>query len=165
MAEPTKIIDHGALKANQLVVIILSLSSFVSGYWPLAAATALVMAAGTIAGKPGFFPIYRYALLPAGLVRRELLEDNPAPHRFAQGFGAAVLLSGSAAAAAGYGAAGWTAVWAVIALAALNVFAGFCAGCFVYYWAGSLGLPLFSARPPEGTFPGRKPRGRVPGTE
>lgn len=165
MAERTRIVDHGALKANQLTIIVLSLASFVAGYWPLAAATALVMAAGTVAGKPGFLPLYRYVLQPAGLVRRELLEDDPAPHRFAQGFGALVLLSGAAGVAAGYGTAGWTAVWLVVALASLNVFAGFCAGCFLYYWAGSLGLPFFTALPPEGTFPGRKPRKTEGGSE
>ena len=53
---------------------------------------------------------------------------------------------------------GWGLVWLVIALAALNLFVGFCAGCAVYYWLGKLRLPGFVKTPPPGTFPGMRPK-------
>ena len=45
-----------------------------------------------------------------------------------------------------------------IALAALNLFAGFCVGCAVYYWLQKLGLPGFTRQPPAGIVPGMRPR-------
>lgn len=136
-------VDHGALRANQGTIIALNLLAFVLNAWPLAAAVALAMAAGTALGKPGFLPLYRYVLLPLSLAKPKPLEDDPAPHRFAQGFGAAVMLAGSAILAAG-SAAGWILVGLVAALALLNVAVGFCAGCFLYYQLGRLGIPPFS---------------------
>jgi hypothetical protein len=35
---------------------------------------------------------------------------------------------------------GWTLAWIVIVLAAVNLFFGFCAGCFVYYQLDRWGL-------------------------
>ena len=87
-----------------------------------------------------------------------VLFDNPEPHRFAQSFGAAVLGSGSALVFGGFAVAGWSLAWLVVALAALNAFAGFCAGCFMYYWLSRFRVPGFSKTPPEGTFPGMRPR-------
>ena len=69
---------------------------------------------------------------------------------------AAVVLLYAGAAFVG---AGWALVWLVVALAALNLFVGFCAGCAVYYWLGKLRLPGFVKSPPPGTFPGMRPRG------
>ncbi len=152
-------VDHGALKANQLAIIILNLVAFIADRWPVAAAVALVMAAGSLVGKPGFLPLYRYVLKPLGLAKADILDDDPRPHRFAQGFGAVVLLSGSLALSVGATVFGWTAVWIVILLAAVNVFGGFCAGCFVFYQLARLKVPGFSGSPPAGTFPGMRPRG------
>ncbi|MCA9974174.1 MAG: DUF4395 family protein, partial [Anaerolineales bacterium] len=42
---------------------------------------------------------------------------------------------------------GWTLAWVVVGLAALNLFLGFCAGCFVYYQLTRLGVPGFTRRP------------------
>jgi hypothetical protein len=37
--------------------------------------------------------------------------------------------------------------WVVVVLAALNLFLGFCAGCFVYYQLNRLGVPGFQYSP------------------
>jgi hypothetical protein len=37
--------------------------------------------------------------------------------------------------------------WLVVTLAALNLFLGFCAGCFVYYQLNRLQVPGFDHRP------------------
>jgi hypothetical protein len=156
-----KKVDHGAMVANQIVIIVLTILAFVLDRAWLAGFVAVVMALGTLVGRPGFLPVYTLVFKPLGLVKPHVLLDNPEPHRFAQGFGAVVLGAGSALLLGGLAVAGWSLVWLVVALAALNAFAGFCAGCFMYYWLTRFKVPGFSKTPPEGTFPGMRPRGVV----
>jgi hypothetical protein len=151
-------VDHTALKTNQIIIIGLNLLAFILGVPWMALAVALVMGLGTFFAKPGFFPIYAGILKPLGWVTPEVILDNPEPHRFAQGFGTIVLLGGSVALLAGLQILGWALVWLVIVLAALNAFAGFCAGCFVYYQLAKVDVPGFSKKAPEGTLPGFKPK-------
>lgn len=158
MVEQLRKIDHGALKGNQLVIITLGVIAFVFNAPWLAALVTAVMLIGAALGVPGFGFLYKSALKPLGLVKPKILLDNPEPHRFAQGFGGVVMLAGTLSLFAGLSTLGWGLVWLVIALAALNAFGGFCAGCFVYYWLTRLGVPGFSKTPPAGTFPGLKPR-------
>jgi hypothetical protein len=75
--------------------------------------------------------------------------DNPEPHRFAQGFGGVVLLAAIGTLYLGATAFGWGLVGLVVVLAALNLFLGFCAGCFVYYQLHKLGVPGFAHAPVE----------------
>lgn len=152
-------IDHASLKANQVIIVLLNILAFVFDLPWLALAVGLAMLLGTLAGKPGFGFVYRYVLKPRGWVKPQVLLDHPEPHRFAQGFGSVVMLGGSAALFSGAAVLGWSLVWLVAALAALNAFGGFCVGCFVYYWLTRLNVPGFSQTPPPGTFPGMRPRG------
>jgi len=76
-------------------------------------------------------------------VQPRVIEDNPEPHRFAQGLGGTFVLLGFLALLAGLPVVGWGLVWLVIGLAAANLFLGFCAGCFVYYQLNRLGAPGF----------------------
>ena len=62
-----------------------------------------------------------------------MIPDDPAPHRFAQGVGAAFLAASTLALFVGASVVGWVLAGIVAALALLNVVVGFCAGCFVYY--------------------------------
>lgn len=151
-------VDHKALKTNQIIIIALNLLAFILGLPWVSLGVGIVMALGTAFRKPGFYPIYAGMLKPLGWVKPEVIKDNPEPHRFAQGFGTVVLLGGSAALLSGFSALGWSLVWIVIILASLNAFAGFCAGCFVYYQLAKIKLPGFSKKAPEGTFPGLKPK-------
>jgi len=151
-------IDHAALRTNQTFIIGLSVAAFILNLPWLAAAVALIMALGTFRGVPGFGFIYRRVFKPRQWVKPDVLPDNPEPHRFAQGFGAAVLATGATALFAGAALPGWGLVWLVIFLAALNLFGGFCAGCAVYYWLNRLQVPGFVKRPPGGASPGRPPK-------
>jgi hypothetical protein len=159
MSESLRQVDHSALFINQLSIIALSVLAFILNAPWLAAVVTVAMLVGTAAGVPGFGFVYRYALRPAGFIKPSVLLDNPEPHRFAQGLGAAFMLGGTLLLAAGASLAGWALVWLVVGLAALNAFAGFCAGCFVYYWMSRLRVPGFSKNPPQGTFPGMRPGG------
>jgi len=157
MSENFHRVDHAALRVNQITIISLNILAFILDLPWLAALVALAMILGTALQAPGFGFIYRYALKPAGLVKPQVLLDNPEPHRFAQGLGGAFMLAGSLALWAGYAALGWGLVWLVAALAALNAFAGFCVGCAVYYWLGRLSVPGFHKSPPAGAIPGMRP--------
>ncbi len=154
-------VDHSAIRVNQATIIILSIIAFVVNIPWLVAFVALVMLIGTALRQPGFKPIYAGFLKPRGIVKPDVINDNPQPHIFAQGMGGTVLLLALVAFWLGSALVGWALTWLVIALAALNLFVGFCAGCFVYYWLSRLHLPGFVAHPPPGTFPGMRPSGKA----
>lgn len=152
-------VDHTALKTNQAVIISLNILAFILNAPLLAGIVTLAMLIGTMRKVPGFGYVYR-ALKPTGWPKPDMLLDNPEPHRFAQGFGGIVMLAGTISLYVGMSMLGWALVWLVIALAALNLFAGFCVGCAVYYWLGRLNTPGFTKSPPEDTFPGMRPKAR-----
>lgn len=151
-------VDHSALRVNQALIIALLVLGFVVGTPWLVVGVALTMTYGTLLAQPGFRVVYTGLLRPRGWVQPDVIADNPEPHVFAQGFGAAVVWGGALALFTGVGTLGWALVWLVIGLAALNLFAGFCAGCAVYYWLGRIRVPGFVRRPPDGTWPGLTPR-------
>ncbi|HOA24075.1 MAG TPA: DUF4395 domain-containing protein [Aggregatilineales bacterium] len=143
-------VDHSALRTNQAFIIGLLILAFVLDAWPLVAFVAAVMLVGTAwPGAALFQRIYRHVLRPTGLVKPDVIPDNPEPHRFAQGLGGTFVLIGAVLLAAGVPVAGWALAWLVIGLAALNLFVGFCAGCFVYYRLNRLGVPGFTQSPIE----------------
>ena len=158
MTQKLQKVDHSALKANQIVIIVLNILAFVLNLPLVAALVALVMGIGSALKVPGFGFVYKYLLKPRGWMKPDVLDDNPEPHRFAQFLGFVFMSAGSIALWLGAPVLGWSLVWLVAALAALNAFGGFCVGCAVYYWLSKLHLPGFTKQPPNGTFPGMKPR-------
>ncbi len=128
------VFDRTALRVNQAVIITLLLVAFVIDLPWLVAAVALVMALGTASPALALFQrLYRDVLRPAGLLRPDIHHEDAAPHRFAQGMGAAVLILASAALFLGAPAVGWALALLVVALAAINLLFGFCAGCFIFF--------------------------------
>ncbi|GAB4161729.1 MAG: DUF4395 domain-containing protein [Candidatus Promineifilaceae bacterium] len=137
-------VDHAALKTNQAFIIGLLLLAFVLNNIWLAAFVGAVMLLGTAAPSLALFQqIYKKGLRPAGLVKPDVQIDNPEPHRFAQGFGGVVVVLAAAVWLLPASALSWALVWLVILLASLNLFLGFCAGCFLYYQLNRLGVPGF----------------------
>lgn len=142
MSERT--VDYSALRTNQAFIIGLLVIGFVLDARWLVACVAAVMLIGTALPKAGLFKaVYFYALKPLKIARPDVKADNPEPHLFAQGVGGLVLAAATLAFALGAPAAGWVLAWVVIALAALNLFAGICVGCLMYYWLNQLGVPGF----------------------
>src|SRR5258708_14037231 len=79
--------------------------------------------------------------MPLHLLRPRIEEDDPAPHRFAQGVGAIFLIASSLVLFLTKATAvGWTLDLIVLVLAGINLTVGFCAGCFVYCHLGRIGL-------------------------
>lgn len=135
-------IDRHLLKFSQAWTLGLTALAFI-----LQAPAVVVIAAAALAISavaPGISPfrlLYRYVAVPTGLLKPRIVEDDPAPHRFAQGVGATFLIASSLVLFFTPAAVvGWTLDLIVFALSSLNFAVGFCAGCFVYYHLGHLGL-------------------------
>lgn len=141
MSKSSTIIDYSALRFNQASIIILLALAFVLNQPWLVVFVAAVMWIGTFVPKAGLFKlIYQYVFKPLHIVRPAPKADDPRPHLFAQGVGALVLTLGSIALFAGLPVVGWVLTGVVIALAAVNLFLGFCAGCFMYYQLARRGI-------------------------
>ena len=151
-------VDHSALKTNQAVIITLLVIAFVLNVPALVAIVCAVMLVGSLVlKKAGFYPVYEKLLKPTGWVKADVLQDNREPHVFAQGVGGVFLLASAASLFLGASLTGWILTWIVIALASLNLFAGFCVGCAMYYWLFQLKIPGFTRAAPQGAFPGMRP--------
>jgi hypothetical protein len=134
-------VDQNALRFNQACIIVLLLLAYLFN-WPwLVALVAAVMLIGTIWPAAGLFKLlYGSVLRPAGLIKPKLVADQPQPHLFAQGVGGIFLLLSTLSFVAGLPVLAWILAGIVVVLAAVNLFLGFCAGCFMYYQLGRLGV-------------------------
>jgi len=134
-------VDHNAIKFNQVSLAVVAAAAFLTDRPHLAGLLALILAAGTARAEWGLFRLlYLRVALPLRWLRPHVVDDNPAPHRFAQGVGAALLALGWIALLAGAAALGWALVLLVAVLALVNVVFDFCAGCFMYYQLRRVGL-------------------------
>lgn len=145
-------VDHNQIRTNQVFTIALLALAFVLDAPALMAFTAAVMVISAAVPALGLFSrVYRHVLLPLGLLRPHRLPDNPEPHRFAQLVGGVCVSLGTLALVSGLAVIGWALAGLVIVLASLNLFAGWCAGCTLYYWLNRLGVPGFDRSPLRGT--------------
>ena len=141
-------VDYSAIKTGQTITMLLLLLAFVLDSWPLVAFVAAVNVVGAVLPSFSLFGlVYRRMLKPIALVKPAFVPDRAEPHRFAQGFSGVVTALSALLVWGGVDAAGWALSWLVIVLANLNLFAGFCAGCFTYLQLSRLGLPGFKRSP------------------
>lgn len=141
-------VDHAAIKVSQTLTMLLLLTAFILDSWLLTTFVAGVNLVGAAMPALSLFSlIYRRLLKPGGLVKPHLVPDYPEPHRFAQGFSGTVTALSALLVWGDVNVLGWALSWLVIVLANLNVFAGFCAGCFTYYQLSRLGVPGFQRSP------------------
>ncbi len=137
-------VDHSVIRTNQVFTISVLALTFVLDLPALAAFQAIIMLLSAAVPRLGLYTtFYRRVLLPAGVVQPDVQLDHPEPHRFAQTVGGSCVGLGFLALAAGVPVIGWALVGLVIILASLNLFAGWCAGCMMYYWLNRLGVPGF----------------------
>jgi hypothetical protein len=144
-------VDQNALRTNQAFIIGLLLLAFVAQLPIVVGFVAVVMLLGALYPPARLFvQVYQQALKPLGVIQPDVVEDNPEPHRFAMGLGGVFTALSFLALLAGAAALGWALSILVVILAGLNLFLGFCAGCFVYYQLNKLGVPGFDRAPLEG---------------
>lgn len=141
MNNTSTIVDQSALRFNQASIIILLALAFVLNQPWLVVFVAAVMWIGTLAPQAGLFKlVYQHVFKRLRIVRPAPKADDPRPHLFAQGVGALVLTLSSIALLAGLALVGWALAGVVVALAAINLFLGFCMGCFMYYQLARRGI-------------------------
>jgi hypothetical protein len=144
MSNSPNIVDLHALKFNQLSIITLVVLGFIFNQPLLPAFVAIVLLAGSLYRPLALFKLlYKYVAVPLKVIKPNLSEESSAPHAFAQLLGGIFLTAGSVLLFSGATVAGWILVWIVVFLALANVVFGFCAGCFVYFQLGKLGVPGF----------------------
>ncbi|MDH5503365.1 MAG: DUF4395 domain-containing protein [Acidimicrobiia bacterium] len=153
-----RLVDHSALRTNQAFIIGLLVLAFIADWVAMVAIVAVVMTVGTIWPKAGLFKIIYERLLMDRVVAPDVIADNPQPHRFSQGFGATVLGVALVLFAVAAPVLGWVVVGVVVALAALNLFLGFCAGCYLYYRLARANVSGFKALPMGDGPLGMRPR-------
>jgi hypothetical protein len=135
-------VDTHLAKFSQASIVVLTALAFILNQPIIVAFTAVIMALSALA--PSISPfrlIYNGVLIPLHLLKPRIVEDDPAPHRFAQGVGAAFLIAATLVLYLTKATVvGWALDLIVFVLAGINLTVGFCAGCFVYYHLGRLGL-------------------------
>jgi uncharacterized protein DUF4395 len=135
-------VDAHLAKFSQAGTVLLSALAFLLNQPIIVVIAAIILLLSALA--PSISPfrlVYRYVVLPMRLMRPRIVEDDPAPHRFAQGVGAAFLIASSLILyLTSATALGWALDLIVFVLAGINLAVGFCAGCFVYYHLGRIGI-------------------------
>jgi hypothetical protein len=135
-------VDTHLAKFSQACTVLLSALAFLLNQPIIVVITAIILLLAALA--PSISPfrlLYRYVVLPLHLMRPRIVEDDPAPHRFAQGVGAAFLIASSLFLfLTSATAVGWALDLIVFVLSGINLTVGFCAGCFVYYHLGRVGV-------------------------
>ena len=133
MAQAT-VVDQTVIKFTQVIIVVwVIIAGALQAPGLIAILAALLSLSAASPTRSLFRALYQRVAVPLGIVRPNVIPDDPAPHRFAQGMGAAVLALSTLALLVGAGTLGWVLAGLVAALALLNAAAGFCAGCFVYY--------------------------------
>jgi hypothetical protein len=140
-------LDAHLLKFSQAWTALLSglgfiLSQTVAGRWLVVAVAVCLTISALVPAIGPYRLLYRFVVVPLKLIMPRIVEDDPAPHRFAQGVGAVFTVASSLVLffVPGGAVAGWTLDLIVFALSLINFTVGFCAGCFVYYQLGRIGL-------------------------
>lgn len=136
-------VDHTALRFNQASIITLLLLAFLLDQRWLVAFVGAVMLVGTVWPGAGLFKlVYANLLKPRGLLKPNVMQDDPQPHLFAQGVGGVFLVGSFAALLAGAVGVGWALTLIVVVLASVNLFLGFCVGCFLHFQLARRGVHL-----------------------
>ncbi|MEA2644955.1 MAG: hypothetical protein QOE92_38 [Chloroflexota bacterium] len=133
--------DRSVLKVNQSFIIGLNVVAFGLGFvlqvgwtWLLVPLVGVLMLAGVVNPKFNLFRLfYLRVLKPAGIVKPNVAQEDPAPHQFAQGVGGTFLMAATLAFLLGASGAGWVLSWIVIVLAFINFAFDFCVGCQMYF--------------------------------
>jgi hypothetical protein len=139
--------DRSVLKVNQMILMVVIVVGYLVGglaysdaAWVLPVLAVMMLAA--VASPALNLPrqLYIQALRPSGIVRPRIVQEDPAPHRFAQLVGGVFLAAASIFVITGSLVVAWALAWIVAALAFLNFAFNICVGCIMYAQLVRLGL-------------------------
>lgn len=135
-------VDAHLGKFSQGATVVLTALAFIFQQPVIVLITAIIMALSAFA--PAISPyrlLYKSVVVPLGWLKPRIVEDDPNPHRFAQGIGTVFLVASTLVLfLSPFTTLGWVLDLIVFVLSGINLTVGFCAGCFVYYHLGRLGL-------------------------
>src|SRR3984957_16344254 len=145
--------DRSVLKVNQAILMSVIVVGYVVGlgYQPVAWVIPVlaVMMLAAVASPSFNLPriIYLRWLKPAGIVKPRVVQEDPAPHRFAQLVGGVFLAAASIFVITGLLLVAWVLAWIVAVLAFLNFAFNICVGCIMYAQLVRIGLLPLSRQP------------------
>jgi hypothetical protein len=145
--------DRSVLKVNQAILMTVIVIGYVVGLayhpiaWALPVLAVMMLAAGASPSLNVPRLLYRRWLKPAGIVKPRVVQEDPAPHRFAQLVGGVFLAAASLFVITGLLLVAWVLAWIVAALAFLNFAFNICVGCIMYAQLVRIGLLPLSRQP------------------
>jgi hypothetical protein len=145
--------DRSVLKVNQMILMVVIVVGYLIGLADHAVAWVLpvlaVMMLAAVASPSLNLPrlLYIHLLRPSGIVKPRIVQEDPAPHRFAQLLGGVFLAAASVFVVTGFLVVAWTLAWVVAALAFLNFAFNICVGCIMYAQLVRYGVLPLSREP------------------
>jgi hypothetical protein len=138
--------DRSVLKVNQMILMVAIVLGYVIGLaypgiaWILPVLAVMMLAA--VASPSLNIPriLYTQVLRPSGIVKPRIVQEDPAPHRFAQLLGGVFLAAASIFVITDLLLVAWVLAWIVAALAFLNFAFNICVGCIMYAQLVRMGL-------------------------
>jgi hypothetical protein len=138
--------DRSVLKVNQMILMVTIVLGYLIGLaypgiaWvlPVLAVMMLVAVASPSLNVPRV--LYTQVLRPSGIVKPRIVQEDPAPHRFAHLVGGVFLAAASIFVITDLLLVAWVLAWIVAALAFLNFAFNICVGCIMYAQLVRMGL-------------------------
>jgi hypothetical protein len=134
-------IDAHLGKFSQGCTVLLTGLAFLFQLPIIIAVTALILALSAFV--PEISPyrlIYKGIVVPLGLLKPRIVEDDPSPHRFANVIGTVFLVASAMVLFfTPLKTLGLVLDLIIFVLSTINLTVGFCLGCFMYYHLGRLG--------------------------
>ncbi len=142
------LIDQNQIKFNMAMTASLLIIGYLLNSWiPVAVAIVCQFSGAMGLTFAPYRIIYTRIVVPIGIMKPNKIPDNHAPHHFAALVGGLFDLIGVILILVGMSVTGWIFIGIVFLLSILNLFLGFCAGCFMYYTFNKLSIPGFSNSP------------------
>jgi hypothetical protein len=134
-------VDRNLGKFSQGSTVLLTALAFFLNQPIIVAVTAIIMALSALVPEVSPYRLlYKGVVVPLGLLKPRIVEDDPNPHRFANGIGTVFLVAASTFLFfTPLKTVGWTLDLVIFVLSGVNFTVGFCLGCFMYYHLGRLG--------------------------
>jgi hypothetical protein len=135
-------IDRTLGKFSQACTVLLAALAFLLQSPVVVVVTAVIMALSAFVHELSPYRLlYKGVVVPLGLLKPRMVEDDPNPHRFANGIGTVFLtVSAIFLIFTPFKTVGWILDLIIFVLSGINLTIGFCLGCFMYYHLGRLGL-------------------------
>ena len=135
-------VDRNQGKFSQACTVLLVALAFAFQSPVIVAIAAISLALNALAHRISPYSLlYKGVVVPSGLLKPKIVEDDPNPHRFASAIGMVFLVASTILLIfTPFKTVGWVLDLTIFVLSGINLTVGFCLGCFMYYHLGRLGL-------------------------